>query len=73
MEKNKMKKHPVRIAVLNLEEKLIGYKMDSAWGLTPEEDYAKLRKLKKHLSKPEIALVKEIVEIKRKIRPVWGV
>ncbi|MAG60974.1 translation initiation factor IF-2 [archaeon] len=38
-----------------------------------EEDYAKLRKLKKHLSKPEIALVKEIVEIKRKIRPVWGV
>jgi translation initiation factor 5B len=39
----------------------------------PESDYAKLKKLKKHLSKPEIDLVKEIVEIKRKENPVWGV
>lgn len=38
-----------------------------------EEDYAKLRKLKKHLSKNEIALVKEIVEIKRKHHAIWGV
>ncbi len=39
----------------------------------PEADYAKLKSLKKHLSKSEIALVKEIVEIKRKENPVWGV
>ncbi len=38
-----------------------------------EKDYAKLRKLKKHLSKPEIELVKEVVEIKRKLNAVWGV
>lgn len=38
-----------------------------------EEDYAKLRSLKKHLSKAEIALVKEIVEIKRSNNPIWGV
>ncbi|MBT4445860.1 translation initiation factor IF-2 [archaeon] len=39
----------------------------------PENDYAKLKKLKKHLSKLEVDLVKEIVEIKRKDNPVWGV
>ena len=39
----------------------------------PEVDYHKLKKLKKHLSKTEIALVKEIVEIKRKDNPAWGV
>lgn len=39
----------------------------------PEEDFKKLKELKKHLSKEEIELLKEIAEIKRKENPVWGV
>ena len=39
----------------------------------PEEDFIKLKKLKKYLSKDEIKVLKEISEIKRKDNPVWGV
>lgn len=39
----------------------------------PEEDFKKLKGLKKHLSKTEIEVLKEIAEIKRKNNPVWGV
>ncbi len=39
----------------------------------PEEDFKKLKELKKHLSKREIEVLKEIAEIKRKNNPVWGV
>ncbi len=39
----------------------------------PEEDYKKLKELKKHLSKMELSVLKEIAEIKRKNNPVWGV
>jgi translation initiation factor 5B len=39
----------------------------------PEEDFKKLKKLKGHLSKMEINVLKEIAEIKRKGNPVWGV
>lgn len=39
----------------------------------PEGDFVKLKKLKKHLSKVEIDVLKEIAEIKRKNNPVWGV
>lgn len=39
----------------------------------PEEDFIKLKKLKKYLSKDEIGVLKEISEIKRKDNPVWGV
>jgi len=39
----------------------------------PEEDFKKLKVLKKHLSKMEINVLKEIAEIKRKNDPVWGV
>ncbi|MBI4980718.1 translation initiation factor IF-2 [Candidatus Woesearchaeota archaeon] len=38
-----------------------------------EDDFKKLKELKKHLSKSEVAVLKEIVEIKRKDNPVWGV
>lgn len=38
----------------------------------PEEDFKKLKELKKHLSKMEIQILKEIAEIKRKDNPVWG-
>lgn len=39
----------------------------------PEEDFKKLKSMKKHLSKVELTILKEIAEIKRKDNPVWGV
>ena len=39
----------------------------------PEEHFKKLKELKKHLSKKELEVLKEIAEIKRKENPVWGV
>lgn len=39
----------------------------------PEEDFIKLKKLKKYLNKGEIQLLKEIVAIKRKEKPMWGI
>jgi translation initiation factor 5B len=39
----------------------------------PEEDFKKLKVLKKHLSKMEINVLKEIAEIKRKDNAVWGI
>ncbi len=38
----------------------------------PEEDFRKLKELKKYLSKREIEVLKEIAELKRKENPVWG-
>ena len=38
----------------------------------PQEDFKKLKKLKKYLNEPEIQLLKEITEIKRKNNPTWG-
>ena len=37
------------------------------------EDFRKLKKLKKNLSKDQIEILKEIAEIKRKENPVWGI
>ena len=39
----------------------------------PEDDFIKLKKLKKYLNKSEIELLKEIALIKRRENPVWGV
>jgi len=39
----------------------------------PEDDFKKLKELKKHLTEQEISVLKEIAEIKRKDNPVWGV
>ena len=39
----------------------------------PENDFKKLKELKKHLSKMELGVLKEIAEIKRRNNPVWGV
>jgi len=38
-----------------------------------EHDFRKIKKLTKHLSKLELDVLKEIVAIKRKHNPVWGV
>ncbi|MBS3116207.1 translation initiation factor IF-2 [Candidatus Woesearchaeota archaeon] len=39
----------------------------------PEDDFKKLKELKKYLSKMEVDVLKEIVEIKRRENPIWGV
>lgn len=39
----------------------------------PEEDFKKLKEMKKHLAKMEIEVMKEVAEIKRKNNPVWGI
>ena len=71
--KNAMQGDQVAMAMPNLTIGRQANEGDFLYTDIPEEDYHKLKKLKKHLSKPEIALVKEIVEIKRKDNPVWGV
>ena len=39
----------------------------------PEDDFVKLKVLKKYLNKSEIEVLKEIALIKRKNNPVWGI
>ncbi len=39
----------------------------------PENDFKKLKEMKKHLSKMEVDVLREIAEIKRRDNPVWGV
>lgn len=39
----------------------------------PEEDFRKLKKLKKYLKGDEVEVLKEFVEIKRKTEAMWGV
>ncbi len=46
---------------------------DYLYADVPEEDFKKLKELKKHLSKNEVEILKEIAEIKRKENPVWGI
>jgi len=46
---------------------------DILYSAIPEEDFRKIKKLTKHLTKEEIELLKEIAEIMRKDNPVWGV
>lgn len=38
-----------------------------------EDEFKKLKELSKHLTKAEVELLKEIVKIKRKHNPLWGV
>ncbi len=46
---------------------------DYFYSAIPEEDFRKLKKYKKFLSKAEIEVIKEIVAIMRENNPVWGV
>lgn len=39
----------------------------------PEEDFRKMKELKKYLSEKEIIILKEIAKIKREKNPVWGI
>src|SRR3989338_5480843 len=38
-----------------------------------EHDFIKFKQLRKYLTRDEIAVLKEIAEIKRKQQPMWGV
>lgn len=46
---------------------------DFLYTYIPEEDFKKLKELKKYLSKMELLVLKEIAEIKRRYNPIWGV
>ena len=46
---------------------------DILYSSIPENDFRKLKELKKYLKKEELSLMKEIAEIMRKKNPVWGV
>lgn len=39
----------------------------------PEDDFRKLKKLKKYLNKKEVGVLKEIAELKRKENSTWGI
>lgn len=46
---------------------------DILYSAVPEEDFIKLKKLKKYLSEEEKELLKEIAQIMREKNPVWGI
>jgi len=46
---------------------------DVLYSAIPEEDYRKMKDLKKYLTRDEVEIIKEIAVIMRKINPVWGV
>jgi translation initiation factor 5B len=46
---------------------------DIFYSSIPEDDFRKLKKLKKYLSEPEIQVMKDIAEMMRKNNPVWGI
>jgi len=46
---------------------------DILYSAVPEEDFIKLKKLKKYLSEEEKGVLKEIAQIMREKNPVWGI
>jgi translation initiation factor 5B len=46
---------------------------DILYSAIPDEDFRKLKKLKKYLTEQEVQVMKEIAEIMRKDNPVWGI
>ena len=46
---------------------------DILYSAIPEEDFRKLKKLKKYLTEPEIQVMRDIAEMMRKDNPVWGI
>ncbi len=46
---------------------------DILYSAIPEDDFRKLKKLKKYLAEQEVQVMKEIAEIMRKNNPVWGI
>jgi translation initiation factor 5B len=46
---------------------------DIFYSAIPEDDFRKLKKLKKYLTEPEVQVMKEIAEIMRRENVVWGI
>jgi len=46
---------------------------DILYSAIPEEDFRKLKKLKKYLTEPELQVMREIADIMRKDNAVWGI
>jgi translation initiation factor 5B len=49
------------------------FENDILFSDVPEEHFVKFKKLKKYLKPDEIILLKELADIKRKEKPLWGV
>ncbi|MFH1182184.1 MAG: translation initiation factor IF-2 [Candidatus Woesearchaeota archaeon] len=45
---------------------------DTLYSAVPEEDFRKLKELKKNITLADVEILKEIAEIMRKDNPVWG-
>lgn len=63
-------------AALALEKVTVGRQINEGEILyidLPEEDFKKLKELKKYLTKSEIEVLKEVAEIKRRKNPTWGI
>jgi len=61
---------------ISMEKVTVGRQIhegDILYSAIPEEDFRKMKKLTKHLTKGEIEILKEIAEIMRKDNSVWGV
>jgi translation initiation factor 5B len=61
---------------VSLDKVMIGRQIsegDILYSAIPEEDFRKLKHLKKFLSQEEIIVMKEIAEIMRRENPVWGI
>ena len=46
---------------------------DVLYSFIPENDFRKLKELKRYIKQDEIECLREIVEIMRRDNPVWGV
>ncbi len=79
MQKDKDNVHEARKGVqlaLSMDGVTVGRQVkegDILYTAVPEEDFRKMKKLKKYLSKDEIEAIKEILTIMRKKNPVWGI
>ncbi len=63
-------------AAMALEGATVGRQInenDILFSSIPEEDFRQMRKLKQYLKKGEIEVLKEIAEIKRKEKAMWGI
>ena len=49
------------------------HEQDILYSAIPEEDFRKMKKLKKYLTEAELGVMREIAEMMRKENAVWGV
>ncbi len=66
-------KNQVAISLPDVTMGRQAFEGDVIYSNMDEDDFKKLKTLKKHLNDSEILVLKEIAEIKRKTNPLWGV